>query len=90
MMGRLEERKRYILALASFKVAKCFRPELQLIIVGQGLELNRIQEVARRLRIHDSVTILPYVSEEEKYDLYSKAEVFLHLGHPEGFFACSF
>jgi len=85
MMGRLEERKRYILALASFKIAKYFRPELQLIIVGQGPELNRIQEVARCLRIHDSVTILPYITEEEKYDLYSKAEVFLHLGHPEGF-----
>jgi len=85
MMGRLEERKRYILALASFKIAKYFRPELQLIIVGQGPELNRIHEVARRLRIHDSVTILPYITEEEKYDLYSKAEVFLHLGHPEGF-----
>ena len=85
MMGRLEERKRYILALAGFKIAKYFRPELQLIIVGQGPELNRIKEVARRLRIHDSVTILPYITEEEKYDLYSKAEVFLHLGHPEGF-----
>jgi glycosyltransferase involved in cell wall biosynthesis len=85
MNGRLEERKHYILALASFKVAKYFRPELQLIIVGQGPELNRIREIAKRLQIHDSVTILPYITEEEKYDLYSKAEVFLHLGHPEGF-----
>jgi len=85
MIGRLEERKHYLVALAAFRVAKQIRPELRLIIVGQGPELKRIKDLARRLGIEDSVTIIPYVSEEEKFRLYSKAEVFLHLGHPEGF-----
>jgi glycosyltransferase involved in cell wall biosynthesis len=85
MIGRLEERKHYLVALAAFRVAKQIRPELRLIIVGQGPEQGRIKELTRRLGIEDSVTIIPYVSEEEKFRLYSKAEVFLHLGHPEGF-----
>jgi len=85
MIGRLEERKHYLVALAAFRVAKQIRPELRLIIIGQGPELEQIKELARRLDIEDSVTIIPYVSEEEKFRLYSKAEVFLHLGHPEGF-----
>ncbi len=85
MIGRLEERKHYLVALAAFRVAKHIRPELRLVIVGQGPELERIKDLARRLGIEDSVTIIPYVSEEEKIRLYSKAEVFLHLGHPEGF-----
>ncbi len=85
MIGRLEERKNYLVALAAFRVAKQIRPELRLIIVGQGPELKRIKDLARRLGIEDSVTIIPYVSEEEKFRLYSRAEVFLHLGHPEGF-----
>jgi len=85
MIGRLEERKHYLVALAAFRVAKQIRPELRLVIVGQGPELERIKDLARRLGIEDSVTIIPYVSEEEKFRLYSNAEVFLHLGHPEGF-----
>jgi glycosyltransferase involved in cell wall biosynthesis len=85
MIGRLEERKNYLVALAAFGVAKQIRPELRLIIVGQGSELKRIKDLARQLGIEDSVTIIPYVSDEEKFRLYSKAEVFLHLGHPEGF-----
>ncbi len=85
MIGRLEKRKHYLVALVAFRVAKHIRSELRLVIVGQGPELGRIKDLARRLGIEDSVTIIPYVSEEEKFRLYSKAEVFLHLGHPEGF-----
>jgi glycosyltransferase involved in cell wall biosynthesis len=85
MVGRLESRKNYPMALAAFAVARRFRPELRLVIVGDGPEKKNLIELAKRLGVAEAVEIRSNISDEEKYELLSAAEVFIHLGKPEGF-----
>jgi len=89
MIGRLEPRKNYHLALAAFKIAKTLRRDLKLVIIGDGPLRQDIQKTLTRLNLQD-VEIKPYATEEEKYQLIAQAEVFLHLGHPEGFSLAAF
>ena len=84
MIGRLEPRKNYPLALAAFKIAKTLRPDLKLVITGDGPLRRDLHRTIERLGLQD-VEIKPHATEEEKYQLLAQAEAFLHLGHPEGF-----
>ncbi|NAZ34269.1 MAG: glycosyltransferase [Pyrobaculum sp.] len=84
MIGRLEPRKNYPLALAAFKVAKTLRPDLKLVIIGDGPLRRDLHRTIERLGLQD-VEIKPHATEEEKHQLLAQAEAFLHLGHPEGF-----
>jgi glycosyltransferase involved in cell wall biosynthesis len=83
MIGRLEPRKNYHLALATFKIAKTLRPDLN-VIIGDGPLRQDLHRTIERLGLQD-VEIKPHTTEEEKYQLLAQAEAFLHLGHPEGF-----
>ncbi|MFZ8810238.1 MAG: glycosyltransferase [Pyrobaculum sp.] len=84
MIGRLEPRKNYPLALAAFKIAKTLRPDLKLVIIGDGPQRRDLHRTIERLGLRD-VEIKPHATEEEKHQLLAQAEAFLHLGHPEGF-----
>jgi len=84
MIGRLEPRKNYPLALVAFKIAKTLRPDLKLVIIGDGPLRRDLHRTIKRLGLQD-VEIKPHATEEEKYQLLAQAEAFLHLGHPEGF-----
>jgi glycosyltransferase involved in cell wall biosynthesis len=85
MIGRLEERKHYDIALKALKIAKSRRPELKLVVIGDGPLRRELQELAEKLGLSGCVEFKGRVTEEEKLEYLSKAEAFLHLGHPEGF-----
>jgi glycosyltransferase involved in cell wall biosynthesis len=85
MIGRLEERKHYDVALKALKIAKSRRPELKLVVIGDGPLRGELQEFAERLGLGGCVEFKGRVTGEEKLEYLSKAEAFLHLGHPEGF-----
>jgi glycosyltransferase involved in cell wall biosynthesis len=84
MIGRLEPRKNYPLALAAFKIAKTLRPDLKLVITGDGPQRRDLHRTIERLGLRD-VEIKSHATEEEKHQPLAQAEAFLHLGHPEGF-----
>jgi len=85
MIGRLEARKNYPTALIAFAVARRLRPDLRLVIVGNGPEREKILQIIHKLKIAEAVKIISNISDVEKNELLSRAEMFLHLGRPEGF-----
>jgi len=52
MIGRLEPRKNYHLALAAFKIAKTLRPDLN-VIIGDGPLRRDLHRTIERLGLQD-------------------------------------
>jgi len=60
-------------------------PDLAYVIVGDGDDRPRLEAKARNLGVADRVVFTGSVSEAEKIDLYSLADVYVMPSHGEGF-----
>jgi glycosyltransferase involved in cell wall biosynthesis len=60
-------------------------PNLVYLIVGDGSDIPRLKEKARRLGIEGNVRFTGAVSESEKVDYYNVADAFVMPGRGEGF-----
>jgi glycosyltransferase involved in cell wall biosynthesis len=60
-------------------------PGLRYLIVGQGTDVQRLQQKADALGIADRVVFTGSISESEKADYYNLAEAFVMPGRGEGF-----
>jgi len=85
MIGRLEKRKHYDHAIATFKIFVKYRPEAKLVIVGDGPLKEKLHMLIERLGLQNTVRLLGAVPEKEKLDILSRAQALIHLGYPEGF-----
>jgi glycosyltransferase involved in cell wall biosynthesis len=85
MVGRLHAVKAVDLALAAFKEARGDFPQMRLKIVGHGGERHKLQALAKRLAIEDSVDWLGPVVGEEKEGLIREATALLLTSHVEAF-----
>jgi phosphatidylinositol alpha-mannosyltransferase len=74
-VGRLEKRKGAKYAIKAFELVKAQRPEVQLLIAGDG-PLRRSLENYVNLRKIPDVYFLGFVSDEEKKLLFQKATVY--------------
>ena len=75
-LGRLEPRKGVIYALEVFKRLKVTHPDLQLVIAGDGDERPLVKAYIDEHRLKD-VSLLGFVSEEEKIRLLQQATVYM-------------
>lgn len=76
-VGRLEPQKRFDLLLEAFAALRATRPELRLIIAGDG-SLNRALDAQRTaLRLEDSVTLTGHVNDvrplHHAFDLFAQS-----------------
>ena len=60
-------------------------PDIRYLIVGDGDDRARLESRVNQLGMQDYVEFSGYVSQEEKLDLYSIADVFVMVGSGEGF-----
>lgn len=67
--GRFVPEKGFIELLHVFQKLRSRRPDLELVIAGEGPLQSGIETIAKELGIKDSVTILPFLCEEERESL---------------------
>jgi glycosyltransferase involved in cell wall biosynthesis len=86
-IGRLEERKNIVGIIKSFEVLKeQYKIPHKLVLAGKfGYGEERIREEIRNVNCANDIILTGYVSEEEKWELLKKAEVFLFPTFYEGF-----
>lgn len=82
-VGRLVRRKDYPTLLEALRILD--REDTSLLILGDGPERERIEELARQLGISHRVELRGFVSEEEKYQILANSDVFALASLHEGF-----
>ena len=75
---RLIEKKGLPVALRAFASFVRNYPEATLTIAGEGPLLGRLQELARELKIDNSVSFTGFVSQEQLRDIFYASHIFLH------------
>lgn len=77
MVGRLIERKGFDKAIAALPVMLAARPDIVLVIAGEGPLGERLREVARRHQVQPRVRFVGQVDHETLVQLYEACELFL-------------
>jgi glycosyltransferase involved in cell wall biosynthesis len=85
MIGRLEPKKHYDQALLAAKLAKKYRKDFRLYIIGEGSLRPYLESKIRLEHLEETIKLLGNLDEQEKIKLLSRAEALIHLGYPEGF-----
>ena len=75
-LGRLEPRKGVMYALEVFRKLKATRPDLQLVIAGDGDERPQVEAYIAKHNL-ENVSLLGFVSEEKKVRLLQLATIYL-------------
>lgn len=76
-VGRLDPEKQVDLVIEAFSGARMEVPKAELIIVGDGVDKPRLEKLAQRLGISDSVKFLGRVLPPDLYELYRAGDVFI-------------
>jgi glycosyltransferase involved in cell wall biosynthesis len=82
-VGRLVRRKDLPTLIRAIHLLQ--RPNLELIVLGDGPELTRLKSLADELKISDQIRFRGFVSDELKYQLLSQSDVFAMPSLHEGF-----
>ncbi len=80
--GRLSSQKNFPLLLRGFAAAYKERPDMRLIILGEGPERQDLEKVASELGITDAISIPGF--NENPYAFFSKADIFVLSSDFEG------
>nr|WP_253819531.1 glycosyltransferase [Vibrio coralliilyticus] len=78
-IARLDENKRLDELLAAFSDFIKIEPESILLIGGRGPELENLQKQTQDLGIEKNVDFLGFIPEEELFDWYSMADLFVSI-----------
>ena len=76
-VGRLDPEKQVDLVIEAFSGARTEVPKAELVIVGDGVDKPRLEKLAQRLGISDSVKFLGRVLPPDLYELYRAGDVFI-------------
>jgi phosphatidylinositol alpha-mannosyltransferase len=74
-IGRLEGRKGVKYLLHAFQLLQERRPEISLVIAGDGPDREKLEMLAADLRLHD-VQFLGYITDEQKHALLEESDLF--------------
>lgn len=75
-VGRVDPEKKVGSIVDAFRIVLEKIPEAQLVIVGDGVDRLRIENVVKKLRIDNSVRILGRVLQPDLYELYRVGDLF--------------
>ena len=75
-VGRLERRKGINFLLTAFKQLQERQPEVQLLLAGDGVDREKLEEQVVELQLEENVTFLGFISEEKKLELLQTADLF--------------
>src|SRR6266481_8672573 len=76
--SRLIEKKGLATTLHAFTHFLTQYPNAKLTIAGEGPILCELQELTRKLRIHNRVALPGFVSQEKLRDIFYESDIFLH------------
>ena len=82
-VGRLVKRKGYGYLVEAF--ARTKDPRAELLIVGDGPELEPLRQLARERAVADRVHLLGYQTEERKFQYLDNADLYVLSSEHEGF-----
>jgi glycosyltransferase involved in cell wall biosynthesis len=83
-VGHLVERKGHHLAIEALAVLRRIHPDAQLVVVGEGVERARLEDLARKLGLAGSVRLAGAVPNTELARWYSAADVLILASSREG------
>lgn len=82
-IGRVDPAKSISTVIEAFAQVLESVPEAELVIVGDGIELEHLKKLAEYLQINQSVKFLGKVLPPELYDLYKAGDVFVTASETE-------
>lgn len=85
MASRLEKEKNIPLAIEAFKEVVQKMPDAGLTIVGRGSQKARLEALAKRLDLNQSVILEDWVSKATLVSYYKTADLFLNISLFEGY-----
>lgn len=75
-IGRLENRKGVRYLIQAFGLLYANKPNIKLVIAGDGPDREKLQEQVQELGLQDAVTFAGFISEEEKVEYLHTADIF--------------
>ena len=78
-INRLDVRKRIDMAIRGFKELLAEFPDAYFVIGGRGAEKENLEKLAAELGIAERIKMIGFVPEDELYDHFLAADVFIHL-----------
>ena len=82
--GRLKKYKSVDHLLLATRQLSQKREDFKVVIVGDGDDLPRLKDIAKKLELENYVTFTGYISEQEKLNYYQKATVLVENSVKEG------
>ncbi len=76
-VGRIDPEKKVGLVIEAFNKARSKLPKTELIMVGDGVDKARLEQLVRDNNLGDSVKLLGRVISPDLYELYKMADVFV-------------
>jgi phosphatidylinositol alpha-1,6-mannosyltransferase len=83
-IGRLQRRKGHDLVLEALSRVGASDPKIRYIVVGDGDERLRLEEMATRLKINERVSFVGSVPADELPAFYAAADIFVHPNRIDG------
>ncbi len=83
-VGRLQARKGHDLVLRALARLAPGDPRVRYVVIGDGPERQRLEQLARQLRVADRVAWAGIVATHELPACYASADVFVHPNRVEG------
>jgi phosphatidylinositol alpha-1,6-mannosyltransferase len=89
-VGRLQRRKGHDLVVRTLELLKGDFPEMRYVVVGDGEEQDRLQQLAGQLGLRDRIEFVGAVAPDQLPAYYAAADIFVHpnrvdAGEAEGF-----
>jgi phosphatidylinositol alpha-mannosyltransferase len=75
-IGRLENRKGVKYLIEAFKLLHSNKPNIRLVIAGDGPDREKLESQVYELELQDSIDFVGYISEEEKIRYLHTADLF--------------
>ncbi|MFX0092205.1 MAG: glycosyltransferase family 4 protein [Candidatus Hodarchaeota archaeon] len=83
-VGRFKKLKAPDILIRGFREATLEYPDLKLIMIGNGSEKKKIEELINSLSLESKVEILEFVPVPEMHKYYQKADIFVLSSYKEG------
>jgi len=83
-LGRIRKYKRVDLAIKAIKDLKKAIPDVNLIIAGQGDDVDRLKALTKELNVENNVEFLGFVDDTKRDELFKKSWVYVNPSSKEG------